>query len=31
MSQTETEVHDPEILAQARAVLYVCRSPAEMQ
>jgi glycine hydroxymethyltransferase len=29
--QKETEVHDPEILAQARAVLDACQSVAEMQ
>ena len=29
--ETQFEVHDPEILAQARAVLEACRSPEEMQ
>ena len=31
MPQHETEVHDPEILAQARAVLDACSSAQEMQ
>jgi glycine hydroxymethyltransferase len=31
MPQHETEVHDPEILAQARAVLDACPSAQEMQ
>ena len=30
-SQPTTEVHDPQILAQARALLDACRSPQEMQ
>ena len=28
---TQFEVHDPDILATARAVLDACRSPQEMQ
>src|ERR1051326_7205226 len=28
---TQTEVHDPQILAQTRALLDACRSPLEMQ
>src|SRR5258708_13278442 len=28
---TQLEVHDPDILANARAVLDACRSPQEMQ
>src|SRR3990172_6743318 len=31
MSQTEFEVHDPAILAQARAILDACKSAKEMQ
>lgn len=31
MPQNEMEVHDPEILAQARALLDACRSAEEMQ
>jgi len=31
MPQNEIEVHDPEILAQARALLNACRSAEEMQ
>jgi glycine hydroxymethyltransferase len=30
-SPTQLEVHDPDILANARAVLDACRSPQEMQ
>ncbi len=30
-SHDDVEVHDPAILAQARAVLDACRSPQEMQ
>lgn len=31
MTGKQIEVHDPAILAQARAVLDACRSPKEMQ
>ncbi|MGB8646473.1 MAG: serine hydroxymethyltransferase [Anaerolineae bacterium] len=31
MAENQFEVHDPETLAQARAVLQACRSAAEMQ
>ena len=30
-STNQTEIHDPAILAHARAVLDACRSPEEMQ
>jgi len=28
---TQTEVHDPEIMAQARELLDACQHPSEMQ